>query len=127
VLRAKTCTGLTMWRREFAARPQRLPSDDSAGRQTPAQHHACHQFHCLFSALLSVWRNVLRDASHASHNRLRNVSHNRPNASHDAGWLHEQRSSSTHRLSAFYLCCLLTLVPYIPTCSSSKITGSHSH
>jgi hypothetical protein len=61
----------------------------------------------------------LRDASHASHNRLRNVSHNRPNASHDAGWLHEQRSSSTHRLSAFYLCCLLTLVPYIPTCSSS--------
>jgi hypothetical protein len=31
------------------------------------------------------------------------------NASHDAGWLREQRSSSAHRLPASCLRCLLTL------------------
>jgi hypothetical protein len=31
------------------------------------------------------------------------------NASHDAGWLREQRSSSASRLPASCLCCPLTL------------------
>jgi hypothetical protein len=49
---------------------------------------------------------VLRDACDALRNR---VLHNRRNASHDAGSLRDQRSSSTHRLFIFCLCCLLTL------------------